>query len=120
MLNRLSVRLQQLRALLLPSLQLRIALAMSSRHSFFTLGIELLHVTNEIRRFNCSLVLLLLLARLTARSDKLPTRGNVLLHAIQRNRTDRFPVALGPLCCSNSRSGVNIKGQSRGLHAHEK
>ena len=43
LLHRLSMRLQQLRALLLPSLQLRIAMAVCGRNNFFTLGMQLFH-----------------------------------------------------------------------------
>ena len=47
MLHRLRMRLLQLQALLLPRLQLRIALAVRSRHSFFTLVMKLLHAAVE-------------------------------------------------------------------------
>lgn len=109
MLHRLRMRLLQLQALLLPRLQLRIALAVRSRNSFFTLVMKLLHAVAETRRFSSGFMLLLL-ACLTARCHELPARGHELLHAIQRNRTQRFPVAFGPLYCSGGRSAENRKG----------
>jgi hypothetical protein len=109
LLHRLSMRLQQLRALLLPSLQLRIAMAMCGRNNFFTLGVQLFHAASYMRRFSRNL--LLLLACCAASRNELPSGGSILRHAVQRYNTERFPVALRLLLGSadrpvHHRSGV--------------
>ena len=102
LLHRLSMRLQQLRALLLPSLQLRIAMAICCRYNFFTLDVQLLQGAAVMRRFSRSMLMLLLLACCAASRNELPSSGCILRHAVERYNTKRFPIALCFLLSSPS------------------